>query len=189
MYARNIENRTFTFDFAEGLVKNNLLIVDRETDSVWSQLHGRAIIGPMKDAPLSVIASVQSTWGFWRERHPHTRVMVLPNTEGRLYYYRNRPIGQSSPRQPTPEHDVSVLGFGLALGDESIWVSFSELQAAAAPIDLELGGQSIKIFFDRDGMTAWAKDGGGRLLSGVLAYQEGWFDFFPESLRYDDRMR
>ena len=86
--------------------------------------------------------------------------MVLTNTEGRPYYYRHRPTGRSSPRQPKPEHDVSVLGFGLALGDESIWVSFSELQAAAAPIDLELGGQCLKFFFDQDGMTAWAEDDG-----------------------------
>ena len=187
MYARSVEDKTFTFDFAEGLIKNNLLIVDRETDSVWSQLHGRAIIGPMKGAPLSVIPSVQSTWAFWRERHPETRVMVLPNTEGSVYHYRGAPTGRSSPQPPTPEHDLSSLGFGLALGNESIWVSLSKLEGRVSPIQLELGGQQVEVFFDRDGLTAWAEDASGQLLPGVLAYQEGWFDFFPESLRLADR--
>jgi hypothetical protein len=34
VYARNARDKTLTFDFAEGLVKNNLLFVDRETNSI-----------------------------------------------------------------------------------------------------------------------------------------------------------
>jgi hypothetical protein len=40
VYARRVGDRELTFDFAEGLIKDNLLIVDRETRSVWPQLHG-----------------------------------------------------------------------------------------------------------------------------------------------------
>ena len=46
VYARTSKSRELTFDFAEGLGKNNLLMVDRETDSVWSQLHGRVLTEP-----------------------------------------------------------------------------------------------------------------------------------------------
>ena len=56
MYARRVGDRELTFDFAEGLLKNNLLVVDRETDSVWSQLHGKAVIGPLEGQPLTIIA-------------------------------------------------------------------------------------------------------------------------------------
>lgn len=73
MYARRTGDRELTFDFAEGLIKDNLLIVDRETSSVWSQLHGRAVIGPMEGTPLQMIPAIQATWGFWRARHPETR--------------------------------------------------------------------------------------------------------------------
>ncbi len=127
MYARHIADRELTFDFAEGLLKNNLLIVDRETDSVWSQLHGKAVIGPLEGQPLTVIPSIQATWGFWKARHPDTRLMVLESEEGRPYFYRNRPTGQSSPRKPKAEHDLSALGFGLALGNEAIWIALDEL--------------------------------------------------------------
>lgn len=184
MYARHVGGRTLTFDFAEGLIKNNLLIVDRQTRSVWSQLHGRAVIGPMKDTPLQAIASLQATWGFWHARHPDTRVMVLKDTVGRPYFYRNQPTGQSSPKEPTPTHDLSALGFGLSVDGQSWWASVDSLAKASLPLDVQLGSSQFKVFYDSDGMTAWAEDSGGQLAFGVMAYQQGWFDFMPDSRRF-----
>lgn len=181
MYARRVEDRELTFDFADGLLNNNLLIVDRETDSVWSQLHGKAVIGPMEGKPLRAIPSIQTTWKFWREHHPDTRVMTLAGRAGRPYFYRNRPTGQPSPRKPKKEHDLSALGFGLALGGEALWVSLEELFERERPVKLTLGGQSVHLFHDEGAMTAWAEDEEGNLLVGVLAYKDGWRDFHPES--------
>ena len=59
-----------------GLVNNNLLVVDRETESVWSQLDNKAISGPMEGTPMTIIPALQTTWKFWRERHPDTKVMM-----------------------------------------------------------------------------------------------------------------
>lgn len=182
MYARRAAGRELTFDFAEGLLDNNLLIVDRETNSVWSQLHGKAVIGELEGTPLEIVPSIQSTWKFWRERHPDTRVMVLPEQEGRPYLYRNRPTGTpSSEVGPQTGHDLDALGFGLVIGDDALWVSFSDLGGRSSPIEMTLGGQRIRIHFEQEALTAWAEDMDGNLLPGVLAYREGWFDFFPES--------
>jgi hypothetical protein len=57
---------------------------------------------------------------------------------------------------------------------------------------MTLGGRRIRIFFEKDALTAWAEDLEGRLLPGVLAYREGWLDFFPDSRGVsveDDRVR
>ncbi|MCH7925210.1 MAG: DUF3179 domain-containing protein, partial [Planctomycetes bacterium] len=60
MYARRLGDKELTFDFASGLVNDNLLLVDRETSSVWSQLDNKAISGPMKDTPMVVVPAMQS---------------------------------------------------------------------------------------------------------------------------------
>lgn len=182
MYARRAAGRELTFDFAEGLLDNNLLIVDRETNSVWSQLHGRAVIGDLEGTPLEIVPSVQTTWKFWREQHPDTRVMVLPGEDGRPYLYRNRPTGTpSSEVGPQTDHDLAALGFGLAIGEDALWASFEDLGESTTPVEMTLGGQRIRVFFVKEALTAWAEDLDGNLLSGVLAYREGWFSFFPES--------
>ncbi len=181
MYARKTQDQTLTFDFAEGLIKNNLLFVDRETGSLWSQLHSKAVSGPLKDTPLQVVPALQTTWKHWRQRHPDTLVMVMPGAEGRPYWYRNWKPGTPRPKPRPQGHDPSNLGFGLVVNNQAVYFPFSELEKMKTPFQTEMGGKNITIYFEREALTAWAEDSQGQLLAGVLAYRDGWLDFFPDS--------
>jgi len=121
---------------------------------------------------------MQTTWRFWRSRHPDTRVMVLER-EGRPYLYRDFEPGTRSRRADA--HDVSTVGLGLALGDEAVFFPFRELAVAVTPLSLETGGQQVMIHFDAEGLTAWATDVSGELFTTVLAYESGWLSFFPNT--------
>lgn len=181
MYARRLQGREFTFDFAEGLLENNLLIVDRETGSLWSQLDGRAVSGPMQGTPLEPLPALQTTWRFWREKYPNTRVMVVQGKQGRPYFYRNYKPGSSpSPRRPG-QHDVTALGLGVSLGGEAAFFPFHELERAQSPIKYRLGGKEIFIHFDKGGLAAWVEDSAGQHLFSVIAYKDGWLAFNPKS--------
>ncbi len=179
MYARRHGDRDLTFDFAEGLVDDNLLVVDRETSSVWSQLAGKAIAGELKDTPLRAIPALQATWGFWRQRHPESRVMTLPDERGRPYVYSGFVPGE--PRSPSGDHDTSTLGLGLAIGNEAWFFPFPELAGADTPVRMNVGGTAIAIHFDAEGLTAWAENDAGELLMSVLAYEQGWRSFYPHT--------
>lgn len=176
MYARRIQDKEFTFDFADTLFGENLLFVDRETQSVWSQLAGKAIVGSMKGAPLRVIPALQTTWRFWRERHPATRVMVLPGVKGRPYIYRNPRLNNNPTR-----HDPTSLGLGLAVNSKTIFFPFRQLNRTSPPFSFTLGGTSITVHYHKRELTAWAEDEAGNLLPGVLAYRSGWMRFHPDS--------
>lgn len=181
MYARRLQGKEFTFDFAEGLLENNLLIADRETGSLWSQLDGRAVSGPMQGTPLEAVPALQTTWKFWKEKYPHTRVMVIEGKPGRPYVYRNRKPGTPAPAQPSNRHDTSTLGLGVSLDGEAAFFPFRELERAPSPLVYRLGGQPLSIHFSKNGLTAWAEDAGGQLVFSVLAYQDGWLAFNPRS--------
>lgn len=185
MYARRAGDKELTFDFAEGLIQDNLLIVDRETNSVWSQLHGQAVIGPMKGTPLEMMPAVQATWKFWRTRHPGTKVMLPPpGTKDRPYFYRDRKPGDPAPSDPPKRHDPSTVGLGLVIADDAIFFPLRALARGQAPLTLTVGGQPIVVRYDGEGLTAWAEDERGRLLPTVLAYRDGWLAFFPKSRIY-----
>lgn len=179
MSARTFDDGERTFDFAAGLVEDNLLLVDRETGSVWSQLASRAVSGPMEGVPLRTIPSIQTTWGFWKEMHPDTRVMTIPGEEGRPYIYRDRT--GPPPETPPEAHDVSTLGLGLVLAGDAWFFPLAELDRTEPPVRLEVGGQAVTVRYSRSGLTAWAEDAGGEVLPAILAYEEGWRSFFPES--------
>jgi hypothetical protein len=166
VYARRAAERELTFDFADGLLDNNLLIVDRETGSVWSQLHGKAVIGQLEGTPLEIVPSVQTTWKFWRERHPDTRVMVLPDAEGRPYFYRNRPTATpSSEVGRQTEHDATALGLGIVVGGEALWASLRDLENRELPVEMTLGGQRIRLGRGPGGPTP---AGGSRVSRGLV---------------------
>ena len=51
---------------------NNLVMYDRETDSLWSQFLGEAISGPLKGTKLELVPSQITTSGNWLEENPDT---------------------------------------------------------------------------------------------------------------------
>jgi len=163
VYTRELDDRVLTFDFATGLRKNNLLLADRETGSVWSQLAGQATDGPLQGTPLQVVPSLQTTWGHWKQEHPETQVAVVNNRQGRPYRYRRPDVG-----------------LGLSVGGEATFFPFSELEKVDPPITANLGGRQVSIHFDAEHRTAWAEDESGNLLPGITADQAGWTSFFPD---------
>lgn len=180
MYGRKKGERTLTFDFGQGLVRDNLLVVDRETSSVWSQLHGKAIAGPLAGEPMEVVPALQTTWAFWRVRQPETRVVQIEAVESRTFRYRSRESKADSDTDPQP-HDTSALGLGLARNGEALFAPLDVLTERSEPLPLELGGARVTLHAAPQGLTAWAEDGEGRLLPGILAYRSGWLSFYPDS--------
>lgn len=181
VYARTIGDSIYTFDFAEGLINDNLLLVDRETNSVWSQLANSAVHGKMKGTSMQVIPAIQTTWKTWRELHPDTRVMVVAGEEGYRYFYRNRKPGAPPPKERPDAHDTSALGLGVSMGGEARFYPLETLVGKDSPFNDRLGGQEISIHFGPDGLSAWAKDAGGALLPAVMAYRDGWIAFVPDT--------
>gem|GEM_PF-680681 len=181
MYARSLAGRRFTFDFGAGLVNNNLLLVDRQTSSVWSQLANRAISGAMTGTPLRPVPAMQTTWKFWRARHPDTRVMIEPgDASGRPYFYHHFVPGGPRGKRPGA-HDASTLGLGYSNGSWAVYFSFTELARAKIPVRATLGQAHIIVHYDKKGLTAWATDSTGKLLATVLVYADSWRRFFPKT--------
>ena len=69
------------------LYRSNKLMFDEETNSLWSTLDGRPVVGPLvgSDAVLTSRAAVTTTWGEWRRRHPQTDVLSLDTGHDRDY--------------------------------------------------------------------------------------------------------
>ncbi|MEM1336108.1 MAG: DUF3179 domain-containing protein [Bacteroidota bacterium] len=61
------------------LYRSNKLMYDKATQSLWSTLEGKPVIGPLvgKGITLEYLSVVTTTWGEWKERHPNTQVLSL----------------------------------------------------------------------------------------------------------------
>jgi len=69
------------------LYRSNKLMYDRATQSLWSTIEGKPVIGPLvgKDIELKSYPVVTTTWGEWRDLHPTTKVLSLKTGNTRNY--------------------------------------------------------------------------------------------------------
>ena len=69
------------------LYRSNKLMFDEGTRSLWSTLDGQPVIGPLvgRGLALKPRATVTTTWGEWRRRHPKTTVLSLETGHERDY--------------------------------------------------------------------------------------------------------
>ncbi len=56
-----------------GLYQGNMAMKDRMTGTVWSQLSGLALVGPLAGARLEQVASTMTKLGSWLRNNPHSR--------------------------------------------------------------------------------------------------------------------
>jgi hypothetical protein len=73
---------------SSGLVlRSNKLLFDRGTETLWSQLDGRPVVGPLAadGAALTPLPAVVTSFGAWQRRHPETTVLALETGHGRPY--------------------------------------------------------------------------------------------------------
>lgn len=73
------------------LWNSNLVMYDRKTDSLWSQILGEAIVGEMTGARLKVLPSDQIRFGDWKKLHPAGE--VLSRDTGTTRFYGQDPYG------------------------------------------------------------------------------------------------
>ena len=75
---RTIDGTATVFGVSGYLWRDDLVLYDRLTDSLWSQLLATAIQGPLTGEQLRLVPSTFTTWGEWRSIHPETEVLLPP---------------------------------------------------------------------------------------------------------------
>jgi thiol-disulfide isomerase/thioredoxin len=73
-----VDGKILEFGVSGRLYKSDLVMYDRQTASFWSQIEGRAIIGPLAGTRLEYIPMEMMTWQRWQERHSIAWVLARP---------------------------------------------------------------------------------------------------------------
>ena len=59
-----VDDRTLTFEVF-GLLQEVLIMIDRETGTLWTHLDGKAIQGPLEGKRMTMIPAPHMTWKEW----------------------------------------------------------------------------------------------------------------------------
>ena len=76
---RASDGTTYTFGSSGLLFRSNKLMYDRQTRTLWNQLTGEPVLGPLANSgvTLRLLPVVLTRWERWRAQHPDTLVLDI----------------------------------------------------------------------------------------------------------------
>jgi hypothetical protein len=157
VYVRETKGQRITFGVSGKLWANGLIMYDHQTDSLWSQVAGQAIVGPMQGTTLQILPATQTNWGTWKRLHPKTLVLD-PNKSPyrRDYnvdpyegYYASEETGVLTPRRVDQRLPSKALVIGLRLNGQVKAYPFTRLSKQAVVNDIVAHMPILVVFHGR----------------------------------------
>lgn len=189
-FEASIGGGDYEFGVSGLLYNSDVLMYDRETGSLWSQLMHQAVTGPMKGARLQQLPMSNTSWKEWTERFPQTRVLSnktgysrnytvnpYPNygTDGKLYF----PVSHTSNKYRRKE-----IVMGLEIDGQFKAYPFKELKKGPGNFEDEFAGKNFSVEFDKKHKTARIVEAGGSEIATIMAFWFAWYAFHPETEIY-----
>ncbi len=171
------------------LYNSDVLMFDRETESLWSQIHGRAVSGQLIGTKLQQLPLTLAYWSSWLERHPQSLVLSTDTGYRRDYgrdpyagYAKSAaiyfPVASNAPKKYHPKE--MVLGFK---GETSVVAfPFAELRKnGLRAFDYVFEEQRYTIHWDSDNQSAWILADNGKVVPSTLLFWFAWYAFYPNT--------
>jgi hypothetical protein len=183
VFDRVIGDEPQTFGVSGLLYRSDLLLYDRTTESLWSQISAQAVAGPRTGSRLKVLRSEMTRWGNWRRRHPQTTVLG-PETGHRRPYGRSPYAGYEESDDvyfPAPidkryHPKMPTLGVRIPNGAARAYPAVEILRAGGS-VQEDFEGHGVSVSFEN-------KEGVFRVkasaeLEVVEGYWFAWAAFHP----------
>ncbi|MEM7376510.1 MAG: DUF3179 domain-containing protein [Pseudomonadota bacterium] len=188
VFRADIDGEERQFGVSGLLYNSDVLLYDRNRESLWSQIKAEAITGPDTGTALQLIPVTHTSWADWWGRHANTVVLSDQTGFGRNYardpysgYYTSNhvmfPVSAESKRYHPKEN---VLGLSHN-GSQKAWPFVELAQSGVSPLSDSIGGTPVQVHFDAEHRTAHVTTADGEALPGIVGFWFAWYAFHPET--------
>lgn len=151
-FDRRAADRVLTFGVSGRLLNSDLVMFDRQTESLWPQLEGRAVAGVLTGTELTAYPIQTVPWKEWSDANPDGLVLNRDTGHDRRYgqnpYVGYDEVGtdpflldvEADDRLPAKEPVV-----GLGDGPDAVAVTTARLLEEGT-FGLDLGGKPVVLF-------------------------------------------
>lgn len=192
VFDASIDGEPTDFGVSGLLYNSDVLLYDRATESLWSQILGQAIAGARVGKKLNPIPISHTTWRDWRKKHPDT--LVLSDDTGHSRDYSRDPYaGYEQSRStyfavnneaPDNYHPKEVV-LGLSVDGVYKAYPFIELDKQGKQrFSDSLNGTTFNFDWDSDNRSITITDSAGKAVAGVQGFWFAWFAFHPDTEVY-----
>jgi hypothetical protein len=183
-----VNGERFEFGVSGKLWQSNMLMYDRtqnpENESYWSQVLGKAVVGPLAGTELEVMPSTITRLSQWQEAHPDTKVLARPENSRRNYnrdpyegYYDSSRVSFGA-EFDDERLDPKRLVYGIKVGDQ-----FKAYPADNLPTGTttDTVGTTTVTINQNEGGTVVFKNDSGQQISHVTGFWFSWAAVHPET--------
>ncbi len=192
MYDRRVGKHTLSFGVSGRLYHSNLLLYDRQTDSLWSQITAEAVAGRLTGAKLQTVPFLITTWQEWQRQYPRT--LVLADSRAPAFFSALGKVFQplllpfSFLRWPLPldpQSSLAEMVLGVTYKEERKAYPLDTLARVASPLLIDtMGETTIRVYCLPHSGFAYAETSEGERIQSLVTYRATWFAFFPRSQLY-----
>ncbi len=187
VFNRRVGERTLSFGVSGLLHYSDVLMYDRQTDSLWSQLAMKSVSGPQVDTALEWLTSAHLTWAAWKGKYPQGEVLSTQtgaqrNYSGSAYasYEQSQetmfPVPTTRAELPKKDWVIGIIVDGVA---RAYPIKFlppgqpvrDEINSAALEITFHPGSQQVEV----------RRVESGEVLPSVKVYWFAWQAFYPDT--------
>ena len=191
VFDRRIDGETKHFGVSGLLYRSDLLMYDRETESLWSQIAAKAVTGPMMGRRLDMLRSSFQRWGEWRSEHPETTVLSKQTGHRRDYarspyggYARSRDLMFPAPYDRRYHPKMPTLGLRIP-GEGARAYPASEVTKAGGRVEDRFLGRTVEVRYD-DRRRVFEVDAPSDV-EVVEGFYFAWSTFHPNSTIFQAR--
>ena len=136
---------------------NVLVMYDRETGSLWSQLLGEAVEGSFKGTKLEFLPAVHTTWEDWKTQFPDTKALAKGYYGVRTSYARYYSSDAAGVIGETFDDDrlrTKQLVLGAEHNGEAVAYPLFQLIDREPVINDVIGGEPVLVVLNEDSRAA-----------------------------------
>lgn len=193
VYAADIDNKPHQFGVSGLLYNSDVLLFDRETETLWSQILSKGISGELVNQTLEIIPSSHTSWSVWKKKHSNTKVLSTDTGFSRDYkrspygdYIKNSRIFFPMAFKSKKYHPKERV-LGITINDKHKVYPFSELaKVKRSPLKDFFEGKNLNIFFDVENRDGVIKDKEGKVLASVNSFWFAWYAFHPKAVIFKE---
>lgn len=186
VYERKIDGEAIEFGVSGKLWNNNLLMYDRKTDTLWSQILGKAVLGPLAGKELKIIPSDITKFSIFKKQFPKGKVLSRETGHFRLYgqdpygdYYTSQEV--IFPSKFTRELHPKEIILGIIFNGTEKAYPLKRVKELK-DFDDEINGKLVNVTYDenKDSIKFLDKDS-NKPINFIYSFWFSWNATYPNT--------
>jgi hypothetical protein len=188
-----IEGQKRTFGVSGLLYNSDVLLYDRQSETLWSQILSEAVAGRLAGEKLDIIQTYNTSWKNWKDQYPGTLVLSTNTGFSKDYsrdpypeYYDSEKVWFPVANKNDAMHPKAKI-LGLEINSKYKAYPFSELEKSREILRDNFNGQDLLIHYNKKEESAYITDADNNVINSTTLFWFAWVAFHPDTEVYSKK--